>query len=321
MATNEQKELAQQIADEETANEQRRIQYYRSLKYAYSPLDFDEYITLTERPLYPQPTKRSVYRDLRFSLLDRFRSLFDATTKDKIEKQVQRELEKQEKDYRVLLKKRNTRIQNRHAALINGDPNEIIKFVQTSIENNPFVLGYTSQTFYQQFDLRLHCSAQTLVIDYDLPTSSEIPKTGSWKPEPKSGRAVQVPTKQTDFLALYETLLFDIALRIVGIAYRSYQHIHISSIIFNGYLSYEDKRFGKTGRSCILSVNIPRSQFDKIEDMNKCVSKFFFSACEKAVYLGKLNSETPAKGLDTCPPGDVIPLQPENAIQHSETPT
>lgn len=311
MATNEQKELAQQIADEETANEQRRIQYYRSLKYAYSPLDFDEYITLTERPLYPQPTKRSVYRDLRFSLLDRFRSLFDATTKDKIEKQVQRELEKQEKDYRVLLKKRNTRIQNRHAALINGDPNEIIKFVQTSIENNPFVLGYTSQTFYQQFDLRLHRSAQTLVIDYDLPTSSEIPKTGSWKPEPKSGHAVQVPMKQTDFLALYETLLFDIALRIVGIAYRSYQHIHISSIIFNGYLSYEDKRFGKTGRSCILSVNIPRSQFDKIEDMNKCVSKYFFSACEKAVYLGKLNSETPAKGLDTCPPGDVIPLQPE----------
>ena len=312
MATNEQKELAQQIADEETANEQRRIQYYRSLKYAYSPLDFDEYITLTERPLYPQPTKRSVYRDLRFSLLDRFRSLFDAATKDKIEKQVQRELEKQEKDYRVLLKKRNTRIQNRHAALINGDPNEIIKFVQTSIENNPFVLGYTSQTFYQQFDLHLHCSAQTLVIDYDLPTSSEIPKTGSWKPEPKSGNAVQVPMKQADFFALYETLLFDISLRIVGVIYCSYPYNHISSIVFNGYLPYEDKRFGKKDRSCIFSANIPRSQFDKIEDMNKCISKLFFSACKEAVYIGKLTSESPAKGLDTCPPGNVIPLQPES---------
>ena len=312
MATNEQKELAQQIADEETANEQQRIQYYRSLKYAYSPLDFDEYITLTERPMYPQPTKRSVYRDLHYSLLDRFKSLFDAATKEKIEKQVQRELEKQEKEYRVLLQKRNTRIQNRHAAFKKGDPNEIIKFVQMSIENNPFVLGYSSQTFQQQFDLHFHSSSQTLVIDYDLPTSSEIPKTGSWKPEPKSGSAVQVPMKQTEFLALYETLLFDISLRIVGMVYRSYPHPHISGIIFNGYLPYEDYRFGKKSRSCILSANIPRSQFDKIEDMNKCISKFFFSACKKAVYIGKLNCETPAKGLDTCPPGNVIPLQPES---------
>lgn len=105
MATNEQKELAQQLADEETANEQRRIRYYRSLKCAYSPLDFDEYITLIERPMFPQPTKRSVYRNLRFSLFDRFRSLFDAATKEKIEKQVQHELERQEKEYRVRLKK------------------------------------------------------------------------------------------------------------------------------------------------------------------------------------------------------------------------
>ena len=313
MATNEQKELAQQIADEETANEQRRIQYYRSLKYAYSPLDFDEYITLTERPMYPQPTKRSVYRDLHFSLLDRFRSLFDVASKEKIEKQVQRELEKQEKAYRVLLKKRNTRIQNRYAALKNGDPNEIIKFVQMSIESNPFVLGYTSQTFQQQFGLRFHCASQTLVIDYDLPTSSEIPKTGSWKPESKSGNAVQVPMKQTDFLVLYETLLFDISLRIVGIVYRSYPHTHISSIVFNGYLPYEDMRFGKKGRSCIFSANIPRSQFDEIEDFDRSISKLFFSACPKASYVGKLNTETPAKGLDTCPPGNVTPLQPESA--------
>lgn len=184
--------------------------------------------------------------------------------------------------------------------------------MQTSIEKNPFVLGYTSQIFPQQFDLHFHRDSQTLVIDYDLPTSSEIPKTGSWKPEPKSGRAVQVPMKQTDFLALYETLLFDISLRIIGITYCSYQYTHISGVIFNGYLPYEDKRFGKKGRSCILSVNIPRSQFDEIEDMNKCVSKLFFSAGKKACYIGKLNSETPAKGLDTCPPGNVVPLQPES---------
>ena len=104
----------------------------------------------------------------------------------------------------------------------------------------------------------------TLLVAFSLPAVEAIPRLQSvtYVQSRDSFREKTVPESQV--LRLYDSLVYQVALRTVHEVFSADEQGVVESAVFNGYVTAADPRTGKTATSCILSLQTSRDEFSEI---------------------------------------------------------
>jgi restriction system protein len=120
------------------------------------------------------------------------------------------------------------------------------------------------ETFPQQYELNYNPNNRLLLVDYFLPSPSDIPKLKEVKYNRSLDQFKEYFLSESAANDLYDKALYEITLRTIHELYEADVIDVISSIVFNGYVKSIDEGTGGEVTACILSVQANKEDFLKI---------------------------------------------------------
>jgi restriction system protein len=115
--------------------------------------------------------------------------------------------------------------------------------------------------FPQEWDIEYRSESRSLLVDYDLPNIETIPATKAVKYIPSTDDFVEVKLSDAELNRLYDSLLYQIALRTIHELYEADRVDALRAVFFNGYVTCVDKSTGLTINPCIMSVQASKDEF------------------------------------------------------------
>lgn len=149
------------------------------------------------------------------------------------------------------------------------------------------------ETFPQGFDLRLEQDSRVLVIDYELPNQTALPKFREVKFIANRSELQYVPVTDTWKRATYDKVLYQMALRTINRIFSSDTIPQILSVVFNGWVRSIDLATGAEAHGCILSLQAGRDEFTCL-DLKRVDPKACFKSL-KGVASSRLADLTPVR--------------------------
>ena len=108
-------------------------------------------------------------------------------------------------------------------------------------------------------------ASKALVLNFWLPTPSDIPRIIEYKYVASRKEIVPVPMKPKEFEGFYESVIHQIALRSIHEVFAADYPANIEAVVFNGWVRGIDPKTGKEFTSCILSCSAPRRAFTEFD--------------------------------------------------------
>ena len=143
----------------------------------------------------------------------------------------------------------------------------------------------------QEFELSYIPESSTLLVSYSLPSVDAIPRLREVTYIQIRDEFNEKQLSDAQIRKLYDSLVYQIALRTVHELFESDQLGAFDSVVFNGYVTSVDRRTGLMSTACILSLQVIREEFLKI-NLAQVDPKACFKAL-KGVGSSKLHSLTP----------------------------
>jgi restriction system protein len=141
-----------------------------------------------------------------------------------------------------------------------------------------------------EFELEYNAGSKSLIVEYSLPTPSALPSL-------KEVRYVKARDEFVDFFyteadqgRLYDSVVYQICLRVLNDVFQADTVGTLEAITFNGWVTSIDPAKGKETTACIISVTAQRHQFLDV-DLAKVEPKACFRSL-KGVGSSKLHSIT-----------------------------
>lgn len=181
---------------------------------------------------------------------------------------------------------RNGQILDKKKAYFDRSPQAITEYFDMVLSNSQY-----PDTFPQEWNLEYLEDAKTIVVDYFLPSPDEVPTLKEVKYIASKDEFQEVQLQEAAFNKMYDRLLYQIALRSIHEIYESDQVDAIAAVVFNGWVRSIDRGTGKPVTVCVLSVQAPRDEFQKI-DLQHVDPKICFKTL-KGVGSSKLHGLSP----------------------------
>ena len=143
----------------------------------------------------------------------------------------------------------------------------------------------------QEFELSYISESSTLLVSYSLPSVAAIPRLREVTYIQSRDESNEKELSDPQVRKLYDSLVYQIALRTVHELFESDQLGAFDSVVFNGYVTSVDRRTGLLSTACILSLQTIREEFLKI-NLAQVDPKACFKAL-KGVGSSQLHSLTP----------------------------
>ena len=152
------------------------------------------------------------------------------------------------------------------------------------------------------YDLGYNADTKTLVVEYRLPTEKSIPdvKGVTYVQSREELKYSHLSNREKD--ALYETILYQIALRTIHELYEADVIQAYNAIVFNGWVDTLDQATGQSSESCIMSVQAQRDEFLAL-NLSAVDPKACYRAL-KGVSAAKLAAITPVPPILRLDVGD-----------------
>lgn len=140
---------------------------------------------------------------------------------------------------------------------------------------------------------RIEYAADTrvLVVDYTLPLPEDLPRTREVKYIQSRDAFEEAPLSAAVLNALYDSVVYQIALRTLHEVFESDTAGVVDYVVFNGWTNSIDKGTGKEFNACIVSLQAKRDEFIAI-DLARVEPKACFKQL-KGVGSAKLHGLTP----------------------------
>ena len=174
-----------------------------------------------------------------------------------------------------------TRTDTRHA-----DPRQFEEYCDLVLSRSTY-----PDWMPQEFELSYIPESSTLLVSYSLPSVDAIPRLREVTYIQSRDELNEKEISDPQVRKLYDSLVYQIALRTVHELFESDQRGAFDSVVFNGYVTSVDRRTGLTSTACILSLQTIREEFLKI-NLAQVDPKACFKAL-KGVGSSKLHSLTP----------------------------
>lgn len=321
-ANSELKQQAEEEAYSKTEWERQRIDYYRGLRYGFSVTSVDKWLNdyFDARKEVFKPTKNPTWNQIRKEagigvIENMISSFFEdkkkaiAVKKEQSRKKLQLRVDEINKREWERCNRVNNRIKSEVSEKFNRfkacDEQEVEEYFSYVLSKDSYSLDGTESI--PNFQLLYISEKKRLVVDYNFPLMEQISRVKEWKVG-KNFETVPKEMRKTDYLEMYERVLFDLSLRAVGILFGSDNRNALNEIAFNGSCVYSDWQDMPT---IILSFIMAKNQYspERIKRMD-CVSKTEIAKLDNVRYFGDIHSERPPADLWETPPSKlVVPIQ------------
>ena len=152
------------------------------------------------------------------------------------------------------------------------------------------------------FDLGFNVDTKTIVVDYRLPLEKSMPTVKSVTYVQSRDELKQSHISAREKNALYESVLYQLALRTIHELYEADEISAFDAVVFNGWVESVDLATGQRGESCIMSVQARRDEF-----LGLNLAEIEPRACYRAlkgVSAAKLATLTPVQPILKLDTGD-----------------
>jgi len=115
--------------------------------------------------------------------------------------------------------------------------------------------------FPQEWDIDYQATSKILIVDYSLPDINAIPTVKNIKYVASRDEYTETHLSAAALNKLYDSLLYQIALRTIHELYEADSVETLDSIVFNGWVDTVDKSTGQNVNSCIMSLQASKDEF------------------------------------------------------------
>lgn len=165
-----------------------------------------------------------------------------------------------EADFYSDQQEKNRKVEALREALAQGDEIAVIEHASMVLDNSDY-----NDLFEKSYNLQYHGNDKTLLVAYDLPTTSDLPKIKSVRFVKSTGEFKETEISQRDQTSNFESVSYQVCLRTIHELFEADEYGNCQRILFNGYIADIDQATGQDRRVCILSVLVSRAQFEGID--------------------------------------------------------
>ncbi|MBW4084586.1 restriction endonuclease [Paenibacillus sp. S150] len=184
----------------------------------------------------------------------------------------------------------NSSIDDFKTSYFNKDKEAIESYSTLVLERSNY-----SDIFPQTFDLFYLEESKELLVEYELPDVTAVPKNKEYKYTQSRDEIKGIPFKPKELNEMYSILVASIALRTLHELFEADQGNHLDSVVFNGVVSTVDLSTGLDIRPCILTIQTRKDEFMKFD-----LARVEILACVKglkAQFSPSVTELTPVKPI------------------------
>jgi restriction system protein len=181
---------------------------------------------------------------------------------------------------------RNAAIDAQKNGYLSGDAGAIVDYCDLALANSEY-----PDYFPQSYELDYNPENKILIVDYQLPSLSELPTLVEVKYVQSRDEFTGKHVSRTPLNRSFNNLLYQITLRTIHELYEADQIDALASIVFNGYVRSIDSATGQEVNPCVLSVQAGKEEFERISLANVDPKACFKGL--KGIGSTKLQSMTP----------------------------
>ncbi len=117
--------------------------------------------------------------------------------------------------------------------------------------------------FEHEFIVQYNAVPKSLIVDFRLPTPSELPHIVQYRFVQTRKAVDPVEMKPKEFDAFYESVLYQTVIRTIHEIFEADYAKHAESVVFNGWVPTVDKATGKDLTAYLVSCHASRDQFEQ----------------------------------------------------------
>lgn len=182
--------------------------------------------------------------------------------------------------------KTNELIKKRKQQYLDKDPGAVLDYCELVLSNSDY-----PDCFPKDYDLEYRHESKVIVVDYTLPSIDDMPKVKEVRYVKSRDELVEVLLPTSARAALYDSMLYQTALRTIHELYEADVVGALEMVVFNGWVESCDRATGKLASACILSVQAENAEFQGIK-LDAIDPKTCFKGL-KGIGSSKLHSLTP----------------------------
>lgn len=183
-------------------------------------------------------------------------------------------------------KKRNDEIEELRQQYFRKSPSAIVTYCEMVLGNSSY-----PDSFPQAFEIDYNSENKILIVEYQLPSLEDLPVLKEVKYIQSRDAFKEMYISDAAKRKLYDSLVYQIALRTIHELYEADAIEAIESIVFNGWVEAVDVSTGKEITPCIVSIQANREEFLMI-NLERVEPKACFKSL-KGIGSSKLHSLTP----------------------------
>jgi restriction system protein len=220
--------------------------------------------------------------------------------REKFERRVREQQEKFEKEHakwnsdaKTYLQQRdeqNILIDKKREKYLAGEVNAIVEYCDVVLSNSEY-----PDYFPQSYEIDYRPDNKLFIIDYQLPSPDKIPTLREVVYVQSRNEFTERHIPQSQMNNMYDSLLYQIVLRTINELYQADKINALQSVVFNGFVNSIDPATGHIVEPCVLTVQVSKDEFKKINlanvDPKVCFKSF------KGIGSSQLYSLTPIAPL------------------------
>src|SRR5690625_1299110 len=166
------------------------------------------------------------------------------------------------------------------------DPDAIVSYSDIVLSHSKY-----PEWMSPEWELEFHPMTGLLIVEYNLPDIESLPTLSDVRYVISRDELVEKHIAASRLNSLYDSLVYQIALRTIHELYEADVVESLKAIVFNGWVTSLDRSSGHETTACILSFQAERNEFLSINLANVDPKACFKSL--KGVGSSKLHSLTP----------------------------
>lgn len=171
-----------------------------------------------------------------------------------------------------------------------GDPDALTDYCEMVLDRSDY-----PDCFPQDFEIEYSSAGKTLIVDYQLPAPTDLPSVVETRYIVARNELVEKAMPQRTRNQLYDSVLYQVALRTLYELFEADGIEALSLVTFNGWVKSVDQATGRPSESCVLSIQVARDEFASLRlgdvDPKACFKKL------KGVSAAKLYGLVPVAPL------------------------
>ncbi len=150
----------------------------------------------------------------------------------------------------------NAKIIDRKNSYLALDADAIVDYSDMVLANSEY-----PECLSPDWNLSYQADTKIIVVDYSLPSLDDLPKTKSVKYVGTKDEFVESFITASALNELYDSVIYQIALRTIHELFEADIVNALSSVVFNGWVNFVEKSTGRDSNACILSVQAEKDEF------------------------------------------------------------